>query len=527
MANFFTRPNFEDRQMVQYSGDSITLSGVTMHSNRSQVVIQPGILDFTGTTTGQSTTTINGLTGYLNDGRLLGLVVQPTILLISGGTGTTTTDVTGMVLTSLDSKGTVYWAPSSGTTGTGSTKYLSSAGLNCGNNILTLSMSDATNYTVDFTCIVTGSTSTDFTGNTSGSCITDLWVTNIHGCSPLNINPLDEGNVIFGFGDKVTIDIDNGGNLYINGDTFIQSDTKTIGDLSSITSILKGPITVFDSPLSVGGLYSNSNISGNTGIFFGTYDNFPTTNNSGSLAYYGSGYTSSGSPTVGTSFYKNKIVLAGANDVSGMVIKPQTGADSTTLWWEANGNSTMILQSELILSGVTGYLGLALNPDGTELPDHNLQIGGTFTSGTFKFVDGNQQSGYVLTSDSGGTATWQASTGGGGVSIDPYEVVPSNTTVNWDVSGTSTNYQTILTGNTTLNLNNVRNGDYGTIILEQDTTGSHTLSFGTVNGVSATHRVVNGGGGSPTLTINPNAIDIASFTYNGSALYWTVGNDYT
>ena len=32
----------------------------------------------------------------------------------------------------------------------------------------------------------------------SGNCITDLWVSNIHSCSPLNINPLDEGNVYYG-----------------------------------------------------------------------------------------------------------------------------------------------------------------------------------------------------------------------------------------------------------------------------------------------------------------------------------------
>ena len=30
---FYTRPNFEDRQIVQYSGTSITLSGTTTVSN--------------------------------------------------------------------------------------------------------------------------------------------------------------------------------------------------------------------------------------------------------------------------------------------------------------------------------------------------------------------------------------------------------------------------------------------------------------------------------------------------------------
>ena len=117
--------------------------------------------------------------------------------------------------------------------------------------------------------------------------------------------------------------------------------------------------------------------------------------------------------------------------------------------------------------------------------------------------------------------------GGGGVTIDAYYTEPSNTTFTWDVSGNSTNYQTLLTGNTTLNLSNVRNGDYGTIIVQQDGVGSRTITFGTVNGAASTHRVVNGGAGIPVLTSNPNAIDILTFTYNGSVMYWTVGNDYT
>ena len=69
--------------------------------------------------------------------------------------------------------------------------------------------------------------------------------------------------------------------------------------------------------------------------------------------------------------------------------------------------------------------------------------------------------GYVLTSDASGNASWQASTGGGGVSIDPYNNVGSTgTSFNWNVSGLSTNYEVTLTANTTLNLSNVRNGEY-------------------------------------------------------------------
>ena len=57
----------------------------------------------------------------------------------------------------------------------------------------------------------------DFTANTisvttignSGDCVNDLYVSNIHSCSPLNINPLDEGNIYFGSTSGVTVDLTN------------------------------------------------------------------------------------------------------------------------------------------------------------------------------------------------------------------------------------------------------------------------------------------------------------------------------
>ena len=58
----------------------------------------------------------------------------------------------------------------------------------------------------------------NFTGNTSGTCISDLYVSNLHSCSPLNVNPLDEGNVYFGSTSGVTIDLSNV-RLGINNDT--------------------------------------------------------------------------------------------------------------------------------------------------------------------------------------------------------------------------------------------------------------------------------------------------------------------
>lgn len=112
-------------------------------------------------------------------------------------------------------------------------------------------------------------------------------------------------------------------------------------------------------------------------------------------------------------------------------------------------------------------------------------------------------------------------------SINSFYIQSPSTGITWNVSGNSTNYKLTLTANTTLNLSNVRNGDYGTIILTQDSGGNRTITLGTVNGASATHKVVNGGTGLVSLTATANAIDILSFVYDGTNVYWNKGLNYT
>jgi len=186
---FVTRPHFEDRQIVQYNEDIIKLSGTTK--------IAPVILDFTGTTTGATTVEINGLTGYLNGQRQYGFVVEPAQLKMSGSTGTTEVDVTGYVLTAMDSKGSVGWIALSG--GPIGNTYVNSGSV-VGNDLI---LNWNTGGSVPAIALPTST----FTGNTSASCITDIYVKNIHSCSPLNIQPNDEGNVYFGSTSGVTIDI--------------------------------------------------------------------------------------------------------------------------------------------------------------------------------------------------------------------------------------------------------------------------------------------------------------------------------
>jgi hypothetical protein len=223
---FRTRPHWEDRQIVQYSGESITLSGVTKYSNQAQIVVEPTILydnpltgfTFVGGTadtityvTGQTQYDLAGLIGYQYPGSYRpggsGLIIKPPIkktgfdIYMTGTTGTTTVDVTGFVLTAIDSGGTAMWASVNSLSADTNT-YITSASIDCNTNVLTLTRNDAVNVTTDLSCLT-------FTGNTSGDCISDLYVSNIHSCSPLNINPLDEGNIYMGSSSGLTFDVSN------------------------------------------------------------------------------------------------------------------------------------------------------------------------------------------------------------------------------------------------------------------------------------------------------------------------------
>jgi hypothetical protein len=220
------------------------------------------------------------------------------------------------------------------------------------------------------------------------------------------------------------------------------------------------------------------------------------------------------------------------NDPSFEFIARQTAEGPNIAYWDAyvdgSVNAFKIrertganLDKFTILSGGSVGIGTS-NPTEILHVSGNTLINGNLTATTLNITTlGGGTSVNNLGIDVNGNVV--TGTAGGGVSITPYNNVGSATTISWNVS---TNYEVTLTGTSTLNLTNVRNGDYGTIIVKQDTAGSRTLSFGTVNGSATTHKVVNGGAGVPTLTSNANAIDILSFTYNGTFMFWTVGNDY-
>jgi len=83
-----------------------------------------------------------------------------------------------------------------------------------------------------------------------------------------------------------------------------------------------------------------------------------------------------------------------------------------------------------------------------------------------------------------------------------------------------------LADNRTLAITNLQNGDTGNIIITQDGTGGRTITFGNVNGGAGTHVAVNGGGGSITLTSTAGSVDILSYLFDGTTVYWTSGYNF-
>ena len=106
------------------------------------------------------------------------------------------------------------------------------------------------------------------------------------------------------------------------------------------------------------------------------------------------------------------------------------------------------------------------------------------------------------------------------------QTLTSGATITWDMDQ-GANANLTLGTNGTVDITNVQAGDYGTIVITQDVTGTRTITFGNVNGGAGTHVAVSGGGGAITLTSTGLAVDILSYYYDGTSVHWSAGYDYT
>lgn len=101
----------------------------------------------------------------------------------------------------------------------------------------------------------------------------------------------------------------------------------------------------------------------------------------------------------------------------------------------------------------------------------------------------------------------------------PVQATATGTSYTWDLNKGATAKWTLSGGNNTLTVSNAKAGMYGSIIVTN--TGTSTITF-----ASGSNKVINGGGGTITLTPLAGAVDIVSFLYDGTTFWWTVGNNY-
>jgi hypothetical protein len=207
----------------------------------------------------------------------------------------------------------------------------------------------------------------------SSNCVTDLYVLNVHSCSPLNINPLNEGDVVVGTNGVLTVDLTNN-RVGINTKTPAYALT-----ISGTTSRFWYDPTFFSGRVQ---------ISGDTGLpsYYATIGPYLTR----SAASYQFGIRAwddvsfPGYGKVGDSFVYASNESNGLNFING----PGTGTDDYIRFY-AGKIATSTADVHIQGSGTTkGYVGI-----GTETPRHLLDVNGTArVSGVFlETITANRQ----------------------------------------------------------------------------------------------------------------------------------------
>jgi hypothetical protein len=244
-----------------------------------------------------------------------------------------------------------------------------------------------------------GNLSSLYTGNTSATCISDLYVSNIHSCSPLNINPLDEGNVYFGSTSGITVDLTNVRlgvgtssptyKLQVNGTygsmSYDPNRVRVSGDTDAGT---------FDSELILSGTTSGLTII-NLVNGINSLGLISIGDDSGSTIYGNGGDTS-----IFNSSAARNLNIINSNGFGNDNIRFYAGqtASGTTPDIHIQGSGS-----------TRGYVGI-----GTTSPSEKLDVSGKTKTINFQMTSG-ATNGYVLTSDVSGNASWEPLTVSSGI----------------------------------------------------------------------------------------------------------------
>jgi len=171
---------------------------------------------------------------------------------------------------------------------------------------------------------------------------------------------------------------------------------------------------------------------------------------------------------------------------------------------KASGNTSFIFSTNSIVSGhrsavIGGQNITGSTNDTVYVPNLNINTTPSIGSGT-KYLMRNESTGAI---EQGEIL----------VGNTPFTALTNTNPLVWYVN-TTPKINVTLTANTTLEISGVTNGSEGVIIIKQGTATGNTMTLPTGS------LVANGGAGYVTLTTGLNAIDILTFTYDGSKYYF-------
>ena len=103
-----------------------------------------------------------------------------------------------------------------------------------------------------------------------------------------------------------------------------------------------------------------------------------------------------------------------------------------------------------------------------------------------------------------------------------FTTLTDGATITWDFAAYPLrNAKGTLNGDRTLDIDNCPNGGGGVLVVTQGAGGGHTLAL------PAGSKVAEDGAGVVVLSGTAGDVDVLTFTFDGSAYYWTVGTDFT
>jgi len=186
---------------------------------------------------------------------------------------------------------------------------------------------------------------------------------------------------------------------------------------------------------------------------------------------------------------------------------------------------TMLGDIELGSNTITNGIGsISISVNGFGHTDGVDTIGMNSTNGQFSWFDGGGLiDSRINVKTITAPRTWTMPDESGNVALErikAFQTLVDAANISWNYA-LGYNAEVTLTASRILDEpTNTADGDYGTLVINQDGVGSHTLTL------PASFKVVNGGGGAITLSTAANSVDSISWVKKGSDFLVSVGLNF-